>query len=472
MHGRAETRNATTGNDDLSFQRIYSTATLPATSSLTSIASEEAPDDDDDEASPNKTQKNTAHVGNRVSTSSLASTYRHIRRKTRSIRKLKLLRKPPVRSDTPSHANVTHVHMINFPREILLHCNEVVGTRKGKMLTLDQLILLSLLSGVFIALGGLLALCTGGALPSLDPGLRILIYASVYPLGLALITITGSELFTGNCFLLIPAFIERRIRGLHMVKNLVIVYVFNGLGAIFAAWFFAYLPFSHYIDAPLDDPNRPLWFDYISAMLDRKTRLPFLSAVIQGIGANWLICLAVYGALAARDFMGKMCAVYIPIMAFMAMSQEMSISNFFFFALGMMLGYDITVGEFILQSAIPVTLGNIIGGSLFHALVLWYVYLFRDDHRNAVEKSFRKRIITPLKRRLQEWRHKRRQGSVDTILPTTTVSEVRRVSLELQECKGARGPTSLDMQNVVVDSDDEGGPSINVIEIYDKEQQK
>ena len=40
------------------------------------------------------------------------------------------------------------------------------------------------------------------------------------------------------------------------------------------------------------------------------------SIIIRAIGCNWLVCLAVYLALASDDIIGKIFGIWFPIMAF------------------------------------------------------------------------------------------------------------------------------------------------------------
>lgn len=68
------------------------------------------------------------------------------------------------------------------------------GVKKASK-TLDQLILLSLLGGIFIGFGSVSALKTGGNMPGLEkenPGLTKLIFSGVFTVGLTLVIITGT----------------------------------------------------------------------------------------------------------------------------------------------------------------------------------------------------------------------------------------------------------------------------------------
>ncbi len=103
--------------------------------------------------------------------------------------------------------------------------------------------------------------------------------------------------------------------------------------------------------------------------------ITWVQALIRGIGCNWLVCLAVYMAVASDDIIGKIVGIWVPIMAFVTLGFEHSVANMFFIPLGMFLGAKISVVQLLWNNLIPVTIGNIIGGALFVACAYWYVYV-------------------------------------------------------------------------------------------------
>lgn len=79
-----------------------------------------------------------------------------------------------------------------------------VETGKSKAaLPAGRMLLLGMLAGAFIALAG------GSATFAVSYGGR-LAGAAVFPAGLAMVLLAGSELFTGNCLLVIPL-LERQL---------------------------------------------------------------------------------------------------------------------------------------------------------------------------------------------------------------------------------------------------------------------
>ena len=80
------------------------------------------------------------------------------------------------------------------------------GEAKAK-LPLTNLLLLGILAGAFIALGAF-----GSSVASCNVACAAasrMMSALVFPIGLTMVVVTGAELFTGNCLLIIPVLAGR-----------------------------------------------------------------------------------------------------------------------------------------------------------------------------------------------------------------------------------------------------------------------
>ncbi len=93
-------------------------------------------------------------------------------------------------------------------------------------------------------------------------------------------------------------------------------------------------------------------------------------------------------ALAAPQTIGKIFAIFFPIMAFVAIGFEHSVANMYFISTGILLakwaglsgiqGVDpslLTWDNFLWKNLFPVTIGNIIGGAVFVGMSYWVAYL-------------------------------------------------------------------------------------------------
>ena len=246
-----------------------------------------------------------------------------------------------------------------------------------------NLLVLGFFAGVFIAFGGELStMVTVGTAKGLSVGISKFLAGSVFSVGLMLVVIAGAELFTGNNLVIISA-LDRRIGFSQVLRNWVIVYAANFLGAVFIAVLMYY--------SGLWKTGGNEWGATAATIAVSKVNLSFTEAFFRGIGCNWLVCLAVWMAIASRDVVGKIFAIYFPIMAFVASGFEHVIANMYFIPMGLFLrGTEVaavvnmeslTWGSMVVRNFIPVTLGNIIGGAFFVGILYWVVYLRTDEEK-------------------------------------------------------------------------------------------
>lgn len=239
---------------------------------------------------------------------------------------------------------------------------------------------LGVLAGAYIGFGGLLSMSVNFDLAAkAGLGVSRFLGGSVFSLGLILVVIAGAELFTGNN-LMVSSVMSGEIKFSTMMKRWVLVYVANFVGALLVCFIFYYSGLWKTADGAMG----------AAAVKIANTRVgfTFTEALWRGIGCNWLVCLAVWMALAARQTIGKIAAIYFPIMAFVAIGLEHCIANMFFIPSGIILKHwsglaqlstmdlsGLTWGGFIWKNLVPVTLGNIIGGTLFVGMGYWGAYL-------------------------------------------------------------------------------------------------
>ena len=235
----------------------------------------------------------------------------------------------------------------------------------------------TLLAGMYIAIGGFLAIRIGLALPWEQwGGMSKLIFGAVFPLGLMLVVLCGADLFTGSCMTLATAQAKQKISFGQTVFTLATSWLGNIAGALFVAFFIAYLSGLIFESAGGTMP----WAAAVVNLANAKCSLGFTEALLRGVGCNWLVCLAVFAAAASTETIGKIAALWFPTMAFVALGMEHCIANMFFIPLGILTGTDpryialVEAGKaaalkadfysFAVGNLIPVTIGNIVGGSV------------------------------------------------------------------------------------------------------------
>ncbi|CAH8290874.1 formate/nitrite transporter [Mariniflexile fucanivorans] len=260
---------------------------------------------------------------------------------------------------------------MNNPKEVI-EIVSVLAQNKGSY-KISKTLILAFLAGAYIAFGGLLAIVVGGGSPVLaanNPGITKFLFGAMFPVGLVLVVIVGAELFTGNNAYFIPNVLSKKQRISAVLKNWGLVYIGNFIGALFIAFFITHL--THIVsDTPFSESVRNIAMS--------KTSHTFLVTFLKGIGANWLVCLAVWQGMAAKDTVGKIFAIWLPVMAFVTLGFEHSIANMYFIPLAIFEGAPITWMHFFESNLVPATLGNIVGGVVFVGMP--YGYLFGDKKK-------------------------------------------------------------------------------------------
>ena len=232
-----------------------------------------------------------------------------------------------------------------------------------------NLFVLGILAGVFIGFGAWLATVIGHDMgANMGLGMTKFMMGAVFSVGLMLVVIAGAELFTGNN-LIVLSVLDGKSSFAGLLRNWGIVYFANLIGSVLLALFIYWSGLWHMGG----DAVGVFSLKIASAKVD----LPFWQAFFRAIGCNWLVCLAVWMAISSRDTVGKVFAIFFPIMAFVASGFEHSVANMFFIPMGMLLksvglagvtaSGNLNLFGFLVSNEIPVTLGNIVGGAFFIA---------------------------------------------------------------------------------------------------------
>ena len=241
---------------------------------------------------------------------------------------------------------------------------EEVGVRKTLMPAFS-LFTLGVLAGAFIAFGAMFytIVVTGS---ELGFGVTRLLGGMAFSVGLVLVVIGGAELFTGNN-LIAMAWAERKVTTCALLRNWVIVYAANLVGALGSTVLV-------YLSGILELSSGAVGAQ-AAAIASAKLSLTPLESFTRGILCNTLVCLAVWLCYASRQVSGKILAIVFPITAFVALGFEHSVANMYLLPVGMLAANDGIEILPIVNNLVPVTLGNIVGGSVLVALVYWAVYL-------------------------------------------------------------------------------------------------
>jgi formate transporter len=301
--------------------------------------------------------------------------------------------KPPVsRLETPSPLTVTFEAVMPAAMAVLA---EESGIKRA---SLDPMVsfVLSVLAGAFVAFGAIFATTVlAGTMTTFTPdgtlassavlpyGIGRLLAGLAFCVGIIAVIIAGAELFTGNNLIVI-AWASGKVTTSALMFNWVLVLTGNCVGAILTAGLM-------FLTTQYTFGGGAVGLVALNTA-NAKAALPLTPAFTLGIMCNALVCLAVWMCYSARTNVDRVLTAVPPVAAFAAAGFEHCIANVYFIPMGLFIKAgapdsfwksvnrtaadfpDLTWSNFICN-LVPVTAGNILGGSLMVAAAYWFVYL-------------------------------------------------------------------------------------------------
>lgn len=221
--------------------------------------------------------------------------------------------------------------------------------------------ILSMMAGMFVGLGIFLIMSIGGALAG-APSTKIIMGAS-FGVALSLVIFVGSELFTGNNFIMTVGALEKKVSWLDALRVWGMSYVGNFLGSFFAGWLF--------VSAAL---TKGATGEFMMKVAAGKMAGDFMPLLFKGILCNILVCLAVLCAIKMKDETAKLIMIFWCLFAFITSGFEHSIANMTIFATALLAPHSEAISVAgMMDNLIPVTIGNFIGGALVIGVGYWIV---------------------------------------------------------------------------------------------------
>jgi len=234
------------------------------------------------------------------------------------------------------------------------------GGHRRLALAPRDLLIRGMLAGAI--LGATMSLAFTGVLTTGQP----LVGAIIFPVGLAMIVLLGLEIVTGNFGLLPLARFEYGVDHGKILTNWAWVFLGNLLGSLIYGLLLAIALTNMGAVKPTGVAA------HIIAVAEAKTlgyaafgAAGLVTAFINGIFCNWMVCLAIVLAMTTNSMLGKIVAIWMPIFLFVAQGFEHAVVNMFVISTGMLLGANVTISDWWLWNQIPVTLGNLVGGFVF-----------------------------------------------------------------------------------------------------------
>jgi len=221
----------------------------------------------------------------------------------------------------------------------------------------------SMLAGFYVGLGIMLIFTIGGLLNSSGSSATKIVMGASFGVALSLVIMAGSELFTGNNFIMTAASLSGEVKWKDTLKIWLVSFVGNLVGSIIAgAMFYA----AGLTTGPVGE--------FIAKTSAVKMSLPFWPLLMRGIFCNILVCLATWCSFRLKNEVAKLIMIFWCLFAFITTGFEHSVANMTLLTIGLLapgaanvslMGYAYNIGV--------VTLGNMIGGAIFLALPYYII---------------------------------------------------------------------------------------------------
>lgn len=245
-----------------------------------------------------------------------------------------------------------------------------------------RMLLLGFMAGAFIAFGANAS--SAASFGIADYGLAKFVAGLVFPVGLIFVILGGAELFTGNILIFI-GYLNKKISLKEMLTNWCCIWLGNLVGAVLIAFMVSQT-------VQFDSAHGALG-GYVLKVAAGKTSMTFMEVFISGIMCNWIVALTVLISFTTRNVAGKILAMYFPIMLFVVTGFEHVVANMYYLFAGFFVRgneeyihqaiekgattetlANINLQNMFVGNFLPATLGNIVGGAIFVALIYVLVY--------------------------------------------------------------------------------------------------
>lgn len=261
------------------------------------------------------------------------------------------------------------------PKEVM---QEIIVVAKRKAdLSIGAILIRSSLAGAFLGFATSLAFYLNAQ------GLPPIVGALLFPVGFVMLVLLGFELATGNFALLPVAFASGQVSLGKVVRNWIWVYLGNLTGCVFYAALF-------YLAATNCGASGGGTLGELLTQAAQKKTVGYMAlgssgwstALIKGILCNWMVTTGTVMALVSRSVIGKIVAMWLPILTFFAQGFEHSIVNMFVIPAGIMFGAPVSIRQWLLWNQLPVTLGNIVSGAFFTGFALYATFGGKEMDRS------------------------------------------------------------------------------------------
>lgn len=245
--------------------------------------------------------------------------------------------------------------------------NKVASAAKAKveLLKTNKLgyFISSMLAGIYVGLGIMLIFTIGGLLSSVNSPATKIVMGLSFGVALSLVIFAGSELFTGNNFIMAVGSLNKTVSWLDTIKVWIVSFIGNLTGSILAGSLFFMAGLA---SGPVGE--------FIAKTSATKMSLPASDLFFRGILCNMLVCLAVWCSFKCKEETSKLIMIFWCLFVFITAGFEHSVANMTLLTIGLLspAGAAVSIGGYA-YNIIMVTLGNMVGGIVFMAIPYYII---------------------------------------------------------------------------------------------------
>ena len=258
--------------------------------------------------------------------------------------------------------------IIPFVKEVFMFKEDSLAVAKGAQAKLQLLnsnplgyFVSSMLAGGYVGLAIMLIYTIGGLLNG-SPATKIVMGVS-FGISLSLVIMAGSELFTGNTFVMSMGIFKKTVSLKDAMRVWLVCYLGNWAGSIVVASLFYF-----------SGLNEGATGNFVASVSATKMGIPLIPLFLRAILCNILVCLATWSSYRLKSESGKLIMIFWCLYAFITSSYEHSVANMTLLTVGLYqpLQAAISLSGYF-YNIFVVSLGNMVGGILFLSLPYYLI---------------------------------------------------------------------------------------------------
>lgn len=229
--------------------------------------------------------------------------------------------------------------------------------------SIGRYLIASMWAGAYVGFGIFLIMTIGGIGETYSIPLTKVLMGVSFGIALSLVIMAGSELFTGNNLILTVGALDGKVTWKQTLK----LWTFSFIGNFIGSFIIGYL----FVNINISGSETG---DFILSVATKKMSADIIVLFIKGILCNILVCLAVLCSIKLKSESAKLIMIFWCLFAFITSGFEHSIANMSIFAMALFMDHVSPISIYgMIYNLIPVTLGNMVGGSLFLGVSYYYL---------------------------------------------------------------------------------------------------